>query len=174
MLGESTKPLDENEIVEPLDVDVIFRQPYDMEGINVGNASVIGSTKATLYRSPSDGLLESIDIGFKGMSGAMAISANKKVVGMFVKRGSLISMKKFSPFESVRSEYIHAKTPFEKYILAEMRILQKIALTKDDISELGVVFDARRGIFLSSNTIVHTIRNTKSINVNDIIGQKTS
>lgn len=164
--------LDESEILEPLDVDVYFRQPYDMEGNNIGYASTIGSTKATLYRSPSDGLLESVDIGFRGMSGAMAISANKKVVGMFVKRGTLIDMKKLSPIERVPNEYTYATTSFEKYILEELRILRKAVLTKDDIDELGVVFDARRGIFLPSNRIVHAIRNMKSINVNDIIGKK--
>lgn len=169
--------LDESELVEPLNVDVIFRQPYDMDGKNIGNASMIGSTKATLYKSPSDGLIESIDIGFRGMSGAIAISAESNIVGMFVKRGGLIGLRKPSPIEYDTIEYNYSSTPFEKRMFEEiinlkkeLLELRKTALTKDDVTELGVVFDARRGIFLPSKTIVSALCHMKSICVNDVVG----
>ena len=38
-------------------------------------------------------MLESMDVGFRGMSGAVAVNENGKCVGMFVKRGKLISLK---------------------------------------------------------------------------------
>ena len=173
--------LERTEIEEPLNVDVVFRQPYDIHGINVGIKSTIGSTKATLYKSPSDGLIESLDIGFRGMSGAIAISAETKVVGIFVVRGSLIDFKKSSNVSHSFSNKFNyaATTSFEKYLCDEIRQLKfeledmrKIALTKDDVKELGVTFDARRGIFLPSNTILRTICGMESICVNDIIGKR--
>ncbi len=79
-----------------MQVSVFFRQPLDLEGRWVPKDSIIGSTEATLYPSPSaeslmEGeigeLVEAIDIGFRGMSGAIAME-KETCVGMFVKRGS--------------------------------------------------------------------------------------
>ena len=66
--------LDDTPITNPPCVDVVFRQPNDMYGRWVGSNSTPVAIQATLYKSPSDLLVESIDIGFRGMSGAAAIT----------------------------------------------------------------------------------------------------
>ena len=59
----------------------------------VGSRSTMGATQAMLIEGKcelmndsADDILESIGIGFRGMSGALAISDTGKCVGMFVKR----------------------------------------------------------------------------------------
>ena len=80
-------------IKQPTKVVVLFRPPCNSSGKWVGEHSTIGSTTATLYESPSlpvvvgdanidRGLLEASKIGFRGMSGAVAISGAGKCEGM--------------------------------------------------------------------------------------------
>ena len=95
-------------ICDPTKVRVIFRQPYDMDAVWTLRGSEMGLTEAVIYRSPKyvvtagDGnvpesghgsLLESMDVGFRGMSGSIALDENDKCVGMFVKRGNLVPLK---------------------------------------------------------------------------------
>eukprot|EP01033_Poteriospumella_lacustris_P011005 gene11005-7828_t len=74
-------------VQEPTKVDVFFRQPLDHNGAWVADRSEIGQTEAILYPSPSaaqlpelsegdigiGNLSEAVDIGFRGMSGALAL-----------------------------------------------------------------------------------------------------
>ena len=95
----------------PTKVDVFFRQPFDHNGCWVAESSEIGQTEAMLYPSPAQspessegdlvegGLVEAVDLGFRGMSGALAMrhgagSLVSTCEGMFIKRGSLRPFKK--------------------------------------------------------------------------------
>jgi hypothetical protein len=115
--------LDDTPITEPQSVDVVFRQPYDIYGRWVGSNSTLGATQATLYKSPSDLLVGSIDFGFRGMSGAATITSESKLIGIFVKRASLIQMKKPTTPSVIPIAYTDATTPFERYVCDELRYL---------------------------------------------------
>ena len=160
--------LREDEITEPLPVSVLFRQPFDRDGKWLGGKSVMGSTEATLYKSPSEvlldakllenkdgeNLLEAIDIGFRGMSGAVALSTDGKFSGMFVKRASLVALKECASRLLPLPQTLFS--PLFSYIRHELGLdyLIKNCLMKDDLHELGVVFDARRGLFLPSTSLL--------------------
>ena len=51
---------------------MFFRQPYDFNAKRDGSESVVGAMSAILYPSMKSPLLEVLDIGFRGMSGALA------------------------------------------------------------------------------------------------------
>ena len=178
--------LDITPIMAPTKVNVLFRQPYNMEGKWVGSQSTLGSTEATLYETPntrdittdqlaiagdfsddSIPLAESIDIGFRGMSGAIALSENGHCRGMFVKRGNLIPLKK--EVSSMQKFNFFERT-FMPAVCARLDYLVETTLTRDDLHELGVVFDARRGIFLTAAAMA-SIDRILPLNVHDIIGQ---
>ena len=230
--------LEDSDIVDPMKAYVIFRQPYDMNAVWVSNESEMGVTEAILYKTPKrtliagDGddpqlddrpMLESMDVGFRGMSGAVAVNEKGKCVGMFVKRGKLISLKPprkvtaedtsakyedtvedtvesmgFEPvppavqsswierllfpsrsadiarmdaqFRQVDAQFRQVNAQFRQ-INAQFQNLNDIVLKKEDLPELGVVFDARRGLFLPSTNIL-SIDDATSISVEDIIGSK--
>lgn len=178
--------LDITPIMAPTKVNVLFRQPYNMEGKWVGSQSTLGSTEATLYESPnvrdittkqlaiagdfsdhSLPLVESIDIGFRGMSGAIALSDTGHCRGMFVMRGNLIPLKK--DVSSMQKFNFFERT-FMPAVCARLDYLVDTTLTRDDLHELGVVFDARRGIFLTAAAMA-SIDRVLSLNVQDIVGQ---
>lgn len=82
----------------PSDIELYFRAPYDK---NAGNPKdrTLASINAVMYVSPGGfGLFEALNIGFRGMSGAIAFergdSPEKKCVGMFVRMGRSIPLKK--------------------------------------------------------------------------------
>jgi len=85
--------LSEEIIEDPTTVDFYFRQPYDGEGKWVDDSS-FASLNAVLYPSPESKLLEAVDVGFRGMSGAIATkNATTELIGMFVKRGVALGWK---------------------------------------------------------------------------------
>ena len=110
--------LEHSVICDPTKVRVIFRQYYDMDAVLTLHGSEMGLTEAVIYRSPKFvvtagdsnvpeseycSLSESVDVGFRCMSGAIALDENDKCVGMFVKRGNLVPLKqaRTAPTESV-------------------------------------------------------------------------
>ena len=188
--GTNYLSLAEN-IVLPLSVDVVFRQPFDMHGNKVNSIdSTIGVVEKIVYRTPytyskvddcqiesvNCDMFEAIDTGFRGMSGAVAIS-NGFCVGMFVKRGTQVkfrknkidSMKKKHKFDAIAS---FIRRYLGLYDVDE--VIDKITadvLTQTDLHELGVVFDARRGIFLPSTRIASLVSDKHSISLKQIIGK---
>ena len=79
-----------------------------MDAVLTLHGSEMGLTEAVIYRSPKfvvtagDGnvpeseycsLPESVDVGFRCMSGAIALDENDKCVGMFERRGNLVPLK---------------------------------------------------------------------------------
>eukprot|EP00595_Chromulina_sp_UTEXLB2642_P003481 CAMPEP_0196763832 /NCGR_PEP_ID=MMETSP1095-20130614/4850_1 /TAXON_ID=96789 ORGANISM="Chromulina nebulosa, Strain UTEXLB2642" /NCGR_SAMPLE_ID=MMETSP1095 /ASSEMBLY_ACC=CAM_ASM_000446 /LENGTH=185 /DNA_ID=CAMNT_0042117907 /DNA_START=345 /DNA_END=899 /DNA_ORIENTATION=+ len=73
-----------------------------MKGEWISTPSQLGITQTILYKTPSNdhdsddnnNLVEALDIGFGGMSGAVAINDNNDLVAMFVNRGTLIPSKR--------------------------------------------------------------------------------
>ena len=56
--------------------------------------SSFASINGVLYPSPESSLLEAIDVGFRGMSGAIAVNqGTQELVGMFVGRGAALGLK---------------------------------------------------------------------------------
>jgi hypothetical protein len=73
-----------------------FRQPYDLEANWDASQSVVGAISAILYPSMKSPLLEVLDLGFRGMSGALAVDANQPepvVLGMMSRRAKPIELK---------------------------------------------------------------------------------
>ena len=199
--------LEDSEVVNPTKVYVIFRQPYDMDAVWVSQGSEMGVTEAILYKTPrryvpdtdDRPMLESMDVGFRGMSGGVAVNEKGKCVGIFVKRGRLIQLKpprmatvnSTSAGSEDSAETVPASQPswVEQLLFpsraadiartdAQLRPisdrlnhLADVVLKKEDLSELGVVFDARRGLFLPSTNIL-SIDDATSIPVKAVIGSK--
>lgn len=199
--------LEDSDIVDPTKAFVIFRQPYDMDAVRVSNGAELGLTVATVYKTANVAvavdnndvidnrpLLESMDVGFRGMSGAIAVNEKGNCVGMFVKRGKLIALKPprlaesdDTAAESVVPETVPVAEPswFEKVMFpsiarmdaqfsqlnAKVDRLTEVVLKKEDLHELGVVFDARRGLFLPSTNML-SINDEMSISVKSVLGSK--
>lgn len=73
-----------------------YRQPYDLNATFDASESVIGAVSSLLYPSPSSPLLEAIDVGFRGMSGAIAIDTSTDepmVLGMLSRRAKPNQLK---------------------------------------------------------------------------------
>ena len=70
-----------NDSLDPETVDIFFRQPFDIDGAWTAD-STIGVTEAVVYKVPfskqsgvsqNGRLVEALDVGFRGMSGAVAL-----------------------------------------------------------------------------------------------------
>ena len=75
---------------------MFFRQPYDFNAKRDGSESVVGAMSAILYPSMKSPLLEVLDIGFRGMSGALAVDTSQiepVVLGMMSRRAKPIDVK---------------------------------------------------------------------------------
>ena len=218
--------LEDSEIVDPTKAYVIFRQPYDMDAAWVSPGSEMGLTEAIVYRTPKRALisgndnvpdrrlLEFMDVGFRGMSGAVAVNEDGKCVGMFVKRGKLIPLKppRLATVGSSTAKTEDTAVPAEsatvpvaqpswleqllfpsraadiartdaQFLQVNKQLLQlnkklehlaSVVLKKEDLPELSVVFDARRGLFLPSTNILSILSSgdEMSIPVKAIIGSK--
>jgi len=79
--------------VFPQDADFFFRQPYNADGVWV-KSSAFSSLHGKVYVSPESKLLEVLDVGFRGMSGAMAISnSDLSFLGMLVRRAASLGLE---------------------------------------------------------------------------------
>jgi hypothetical protein len=208
----------ERRINLPERISIFFRQPYDVSGNWIPEPSALGVIDAIVYSPPGDRsgdmhLFEALDVGFRGMSGAVGLRDDTtELVGMFVKRGSLIQLKQKnsippknyipenhsipSIFEEAtrknvipasKKHYTIVQTFFRSLLgldLMEKSIddrfhemtksiderfddLTSIVLQKKDLKELGAVFDARRGIFLSADAIRSLLRE-ECVSVKDV------
>lgn len=90
---ESFFDLSDETVNYPTNVDFFFRQPYNADGVWVNN-SALASIDSVLYPSPESQLLEALDVGFRGMSGAVALKhGTKQVLGLFVGKGTALGLK---------------------------------------------------------------------------------
>jgi hypothetical protein len=58
--------------INPIDVELYFYQPYDLYG-KLQEGGSFGKINAAAYQSPNSMLLESIGVGFRGLSGALVL-----------------------------------------------------------------------------------------------------
>lgn len=76
---------------DSVDAMFYFHQPYDYKG-NLCEQASLGRMLGIVYNSPNSKMLEATNIGFKGMSGSIAVSefgySFGGLVGMFVGRGT--------------------------------------------------------------------------------------
>jgi hypothetical protein len=175
-----------------MDCDIFFRQPYDEHASWDGSQSVLGSVKAQVYPSPRSQLLEALDVGFKGMSGALvtsAIDGQSKVIGMLLRRGTPIDLRKKSVKQHstvttfngnvIHHEYMSAVTPDDESVLSLLRQmnrrfdnlekkfedLEKKVLTTDDLDRLLNVTAMRRSIVMPCSRIEHLMKDGVNLNL---------
>ena len=72
---------------DPIDGNFYFNQPFNMNG-HLTKFPTLGKVKGVVYPSPNSNYLESIGIGFRGMSGAVCADDANNLIGMFVRRGT--------------------------------------------------------------------------------------
>jgi hypothetical protein len=72
---------------EPINADFYYNQPYDANGVRV-DVATFGKITGIVYPSPNSSLLESLNIGHKGFSGAVCVDDSNGLVGMFIRRGT--------------------------------------------------------------------------------------
>lgn len=76
-----------HDINNPIDTSFYYSHTIDHAG-KICADSVFGKMNGTVYASPNSTLLEVPNIGFKGMSGAIAVDDNGDCIGMLLRRGS--------------------------------------------------------------------------------------
>lgn len=81
-LLETTKDLS-----EPIDTNFYYNQPYDAYGLRT-DVATFGKMIGITYPSPNSSLLESLNIGHRGFSGAICVDNTIGLVGMFIGRGT--------------------------------------------------------------------------------------
>jgi hypothetical protein len=74
--------LSETKIEDPTQASFYFNQPYDVHG-NMTKTPTLGAINAMIYPSPGGRLLEAVNAGFRGMSGALAFDEDSKILGEF-------------------------------------------------------------------------------------------
>ena len=72
---------------DPIDGNFYFNQSFDMNG-RLTKVPTLGKVRGIVYPSPNSNFLESIGIGFRGMSGSVCIDDHNKMIGMFIRRGA--------------------------------------------------------------------------------------
>ena len=198
-----------NSLVNPMKVDVYFRQPYDENGKRVEIQQNLAVTEVILYNVPTNNnkaiphLLEALNLGFRGISGAIALKkGTTELVGMFVKRGKLITLKKSKQPRSIAQTATSTRTeneiiysPVQDFFrklfglnVMESRIKEEIGalreemleklvlvnekldqtLEESDLKEVDTVFDAKRGIFLSSSSIAKLLCTEEFVHIKDL------
>ena len=94
--GHRSLRVREDPIGSTLSSTIFFRQPYNLDARWDASKSVLGAISAILYPSPDSPLLEVLDVGFRGMSGAIAIDTSQSepwVLGMMSRRAKPIELK---------------------------------------------------------------------------------
>lgn len=76
---------------EHIEGNFYFNQPFDYENKLQSNA-ILGKISGTLYNSPNSDLFECLNVGFKGMSGAICLDNNHRMIGLFARRGQDLGM----------------------------------------------------------------------------------
>jgi hypothetical protein len=125
-----TKTNDKNLLKPQLDFDSLvhanfyFLQPVHFDGTMTNNYS-LGAMTGIIYQSPNSLLYEGINIGFRGMSGAICIDPRfpKKYLEMFVRLGKNLgsdinaSTLELSETKEIKRGLIMTNKQIEKLIL---------------------------------------------------------
>ena len=87
-------------INEPLDCNFYFNQYYSYDGVLQKEPS-LGKITGTVYKSPGINMLECLNIGFKGISGAMCLDNNDNMIGMIIRRGTNLGIMNYCVDKSI-------------------------------------------------------------------------
>lgn len=175
-------PLDLEAIECPCDVRIFFQQPYDSHGTWVAEkeGSTFGCVNGSIYPSPASGLLEVLDVGFQGMSGALVTSRDPRLgaVGLLIRPAKRIHLKrKKVPVANASEEEEDVHELLGKLNTRLTRIDRKLekllkeALTEADTDALLNVVRMRRSVILPSEQIRKLI-NGENISLRELAGNK--
>lgn len=125
-----------------------------------------------MYKSPNSNLLEVINVGFRGLSGAIAVvweNEQPLLTGMLLKRGLPMHMPfDFVPSNDERNSEFASNTdicnPEMKGILAKLDALERKLLTleqkalrRDDLENLLNITSMRRSIIMPVQEMVRVM-----------------
>lgn len=161
-----------------------FRQPYNREAVWLEKDSSLAAKSIVLYRSPGSPceFIESLDVGFRGLSGAVAISiSSQTLLGLFVRKAISIPLneKHFGApgktqnttatvNHTINEEEIidmlkDMPPPFDTIYAAismktsrlenKLEELKLRVLQRHQLEEILQVANVRRGLFLPANII---------------------
>lgn len=174
----------------PEAAQLFFRQPYKPDGQWEKNAT-LGSLATTLYPvSGKEQLLEALDVGFRGLSGAVAVAPENegKCLGFFVRRGDPVMAgppgNTFAQLDGTKKKGGSASlssisTPDIKVLgeIMEKRFdtIESQMLTKDDLFPIFNAVSLRRGIILpcAQMMMLTQVEAADMVNISTLIGTPT-
>ena len=136
----------EDIITDPVNVNFYFRQPYDIKGKWQEDSSFV-ALNATLFQSPKSELVEALEVGFRGMSGAIAIGELGKFHGILVRRGAVQDIK--DPISRISNENMEDENleiiskPCENLKSNPINIISKSFIVNSDITRSYQTPDTR-------------------------------
>ena len=80
-----------------MECEIYFRQPYGQHAVWDATMPVLGRINSRVYPSPTSSMLEVLDVGFRGMSGAIVTSQvhrHSMVLGMLLSGGMPLELRK--------------------------------------------------------------------------------
>lgn len=106
-----------------------FLQPRDFNG-NMTNDYVLGSMTRTVYKSPNSDLYEGLNVGFRGMSGAICINPKfpNTYLGLFVRLGKNLGWN----FNASTLE-MHETKEITRGLIMTNKQIEKIILNYDSV-----------------------------------------
>lgn len=153
-----------------VDVDLFFQNPYDATGYCDNNTSELGYVSAGIYPSPRSQLFEALDVGFKGMSGALVTTVTEGVapvaVGMLLRRGIPIPMDAQPPIRFDPDSVVSADA---KVLLSALQRMAGSMLTREDVNALHHVTAMRRGIVMPVRHMLELMED--SVLLDDVVGK---
>lgn len=158
----------------PKRATLVFRQPYDHSGTWV-DESTLGAKDITLYKTPNSELLEALDVGFRGLSGAVAVDESQQsLLGMFIRRGGSVIKERGDRgvHGAGEAEEAAALKPeiagmsadnlalynllFDQFAALSGKFdnLKKTVLTKNHLVDIHQDVGLRRGVFLPATSMM--------------------
>lgn len=176
----------------PRQIDLFFRQPYDPNG-KWSEASSLAYRQAVANPSPDSALWEVIDVGFRGMSGALGACHEQdskfSFVGMLTRRATSIPHKtkrllaKHLPTadSSLSVDYpmlpkttnnpsLDLLLPWLNGMQIRIQSLDEEVLKKADLEAILSVAALRRSLILPSQEIQRILQRENLIKISDLVG----
>lgn len=164
-----------------MECEIFFRQPYDQHAVWNATKSVLASTKAYVYPSPNSSLLEALNVGFRGMSGAIVTSlihGHAMVLGMLLRRGKPIELRMSNLNDvTTQTENLSAEISLgERAILQKLdtihhrlEVLENKVLTVGDLDRLCNVVSMRRSIVMPCSRMLCLMQD--AVDVDNLVGK---
>ena len=153
----------------PTITSLFFRQPYDYNGNRQVRASLV-CMEGSLHLSPgSTDLFETMDVGFKGMSGALVVDPDARCEGLLLRRGKALPLATKSGFSDPLatgegpSMDLAKQDPMQKVLHAIQRLessqrrVERTTLKRTDMHDVLNVVTMRRSVVLPMRCIVQLV-----------------